>query len=64
MCWFSLTAEPLGSHPQEVNCQVVTMKIAVGIIALVLSMVALMQFCTITGLSGITNDSAVGEAGT
>lgn len=39
------------------------MKIAVGIIALVLSMVAFMQSCTITGLSGITNDSAVGEAG-
>jgi len=39
------------------------MKIAVGIIGLVLSMIALLQSCTITGLSGLANDQAVGEAG-
>lgn len=39
------------------------MKIAVGIIALVLSMIALLQSCTITGLSGLANDEQVGQAG-
>jgi hypothetical protein len=39
------------------------MKIAVGIIGLALSMIALLQSCAITGLSGLANDQAVGEAG-
>ena len=39
------------------------MKIAVGVIGLVLSMIALMQSCTITGLSGLANDSTMGNAG-
>lgn len=39
------------------------MKIAVGIIGLFLSLIALMQSCTITGLSGLADDQAVGEAG-
>lgn len=40
------------------------MKIAVGIIALVLSMIVFMQSCTITGLSGLADDTASQEAGT
>lgn len=39
------------------------MKIAVGIIGLVLSMIALMQSCTITGLSGLAKNTQFGEAG-
>lgn len=39
------------------------MKIAVGIIGLVLSMIALLQSCTITGLSNLANNNSVGEAG-
>lgn len=39
------------------------MKIAVGIIALVFSMIALLQSCTIRGLSGMANDEQIGQAG-
>ncbi|RDC68891.1 hypothetical protein DLJ49_19585 [Rhodovulum sp. 12E13] len=39
------------------------MKIAVGIIGITLALIALMQSCTITGLSGIVEDEATGEAG-
>lgn len=40
------------------------MKIAVGIIGLVLSMVAFMQSCTIAGLSRLADDETIVEAGT
>lgn len=39
------------------------MKVAVGIIALVLSMMALLQSCTLFGLSGMANDTAVQQSG-
>lgn len=39
------------------------MKIAVGIIALVFSMIALMQSCTVTGLSGAIGQTGTQEAG-
>lgn len=39
------------------------MKIAVGIIGIALALIALMQSCTITGLSGLAEDQAAGEAG-
>lgn len=39
------------------------MKIAVGIIGITLGLIALMQSCTITGLSGIVEDEVTGEAG-
>ncbi|MBU3262205.1 hypothetical protein KPG71_19495, partial [Roseovarius sp. PS-C2] len=39
------------------------MKIAVGIIGITLALIALLQSCTITGLSGISEDQATGEAG-
>lgn len=39
------------------------MKIAVGIIALVLSMIALMQSCTVTTLSGLADDVESSGAG-
>jgi len=39
------------------------MKIAVGIIGIALALIALVQSCTITALSGITEDQATGEAG-
>jgi hypothetical protein len=39
------------------------MKIAVGIIALVLSMMTFLQSCTITGLSGMVEDTATAQAG-
>lgn len=39
------------------------MKIAVGIIGIFLSLIVLMQSCTITGLSGLTEDELTGQAG-
>ena len=39
------------------------MKIAVGIIAIFLSIIALMQSFTITGLSGLVEDKSMQEAG-
>ena len=38
------------------------MKIAVGIIGLVLSMMALLQSCTLTGISGISGDTSIQQA--
>ena len=39
------------------------MKMAVGIIGLVFSMIALVQSCTITGLSSLADKQDVGQAG-
>lgn len=39
------------------------MRMAAGIIAIGLSLIMLMQSCTITGLSGISEDTGMGEAG-
>lgn len=39
------------------------MKIAVGIIGITLAIIALVQSCTLTGLSNLVEDEASGEAG-
>lgn len=39
------------------------MKVAVGIIALVFSLIALLQSCAITGLSGAVGETATQQAG-
>lgn len=39
------------------------MRIAVGIIALVLSLMVFMQSCALTGVSSIADEQAMGEAG-